>query len=229
MGHISTVFVRVVPAAPGWPRISQAEMFSLLMERNDGNSYHVPLWSDWVDGFVDLQYGANGSHAGSGPVSLWERRAEAGIASIWVRFYPDGGHDGIGEVTGSDVSYRSCRYGFDRIEAEIGGDTEQRRVTGSYQGGNERTALSRPRPYPSPTTPAPRSSYEACAFEPEDAAAHDKDLRARATAIRYYWRGRLVRVATRERRRGWGDAGLDDWDNCVDPAYLAAIAAAARR
>jgi hypothetical protein len=43
----------------------------------------------------------------------------------------------------------------------------------------------------------------------------------RATEVRFLWRGRPVRVYQR-RPNQWFSWCLDDWDNCVDPEWLAA-------
>jgi hypothetical protein len=229
LANIATIFVRLTPGGRihetggRWPGISEAEILAILLASYHGSSYCVPLWLWSHDGKgLEIQYGAKwGPNAG--PVDLWERREEADIGSIWVRWFDSGGEfDLIYAAPELPPGRSPCRYAFDEIEVRIGDAIERRPLAGTYLCGNDRglPKFDHPLP-PSPTTPPGSSTSLPGDIQPAESAAIIRDLRERATSVSFFFRKRLVHLA--EQRWGrWADYALDDWDNCADPEFVRA-------
>jgi hypothetical protein len=156
-----------------------------------------------------------------------------------VRWHSSGGDfDEIYEVdaTGRKTP-RGCRYAFDEIAVRYRvrpGDAPAPddlgfsvyAVRGTYLGGNSRFAD----PYPplTLTTPAGASS-PASHFDPAPAARLIASLSSEGMepqpaihTIEWRYQRRTVRLERRYPRGRTSQWGLDDWDNCVDGAYLVA-------
>jgi hypothetical protein len=245
MANIATVMTAAF-VRPGIGR-GQVTAHGLLraMTRWYGSSYFVPIWfyDDYPNRRIYTQHGEKWSP--HGVQAAWEKYGRF-LQEIWVRWHDDGGdHD----VIYKHDSYKSnaCRYGFDEVridgvQALDSNDWENvwrraepgvwaARFNGSYLAGNDRCNLLHDYPArPSRTTPVrgrpflrnTKSLEWALADMPLALLRLEPIVLACATEVKFLWRRRATRIYRRQDGHWWGwEWRLDDWDNCVDPGWLA--------
>ncbi|MEL7084412.1 MAG: hypothetical protein AAGM36_07910 [Cyanobacteria bacterium J06597_1] len=144
-----------------------------------------------------------------------------------------------------------CQYGFDEIliggleepsgyldadwtPTQLGGIWSTR-IQGHYLSGNARNdCYSTRKPLTSPTTPIngliydklfePRSMqtyfrWQAAKLPPELVEIESRIYRD-ASHVEFKWRGRTTRLYQQYDHRWW-EWRMDDWDNCINPGWLA--------
>lgn len=179
-------------------------------------------------------------HAGYWPYrTIWGRRFDEGSDQ-----------DQIWQDNLDAEGLRYCRYGFDEVHVLAAGDLPpvelhaswQRHgdaswrlsVAGSYRTGNARwadvgratpsTALPTPDPAALVTPTTPNEQGEALTGIDPPWLAPLADECPNVTLIEFFWRGRLVHRAREDDAgsdgRMWQHRCADDWDNCLDPAFL---------
>lgn len=247
MANIATVQVAAF-VKPGVPRGRVTAHGLVRALTHYGRTYCVPVWTydDYPRRCVYVQYGAKWSPTGVN--DTWARY-HAALDAFWVRWYDDGGdfdtifrHDrGSGGM---------CRYGFDSVRVVLAPDADPRALgprwkevrpgvwetplNGSYLAGNDRCGLLAD-DYPSHLTPTTLTRGRWCARDhfvwsrsvgelPAEVEALAPLFSAVAVGVELLWRGRATQIYRPHGDRWWG-WHLDDWDNCVDPAWLAYRAA----
>jgi hypothetical protein len=200
--------------------------------------------------WVDIQYGCGKGHGLWDFWDRYgdSERYEA----LWVRLFDEGSdHDVIEEGPGPDRRFCRYGFDELRVTMvderppvgppelwdRLSGRIFRAKLNGSYRTGNGRTdshangdvGLLTPLTEPTepwlatPTTPCCRGT-ELAAVEPdwlEPLADYHPDV----TEMEYRWRGRVVHRARHEQTEygpDWQHRNADDWDNCLDPRYLAA-------
>jgi hypothetical protein len=246
MANIATVATAAF-VKPGVPR-GQVTAHGLLraMTRYYGRTYCVPVWSydDYPNRCIYVQHGEKWSPTGVN--SAWERYSPF-LSALWVRWYDDGGdHDAIYRFPHHSNNW--CRYGFDSVRVSAAESAPsphlgpgwiqsqpgvwETTLSGSYLAGNDRCDILADDRHPlrSPTTPAcgrmfARSHFIWAGAElPSEVEQLAPAFSSGVERVELLWRGRRTQVYRRLNDRWWA-WHLDDWDNCVDPEWLASRAA----
>jgi hypothetical protein len=116
MANIATVFVRVELSPKREQGLTPADLFEVLLQGFDGETYHVPLWEHATTTLLDVQYGAKW---GPSPYveDLWEEFGGQ-LSSVWVRWNDGSGlPDALMYRTAdtADPMPRRCPYWLDEI------------------------------------------------------------------------------------------------------------------
>jgi hypothetical protein len=228
VANIATVFVTLLPK-PGASAIHHLEVFHALLGKH--GSYNVPLFYGERDGRIDVQYGVRWSPNG-GPNDLFDAVGDR-IARMFVRWHDLGVEDRIYEVVdGQNDSERTCRYGFDAVAFRFRAGAEVPSAPpsnaegwavlaglGSYGGENSRTPASLG---PGTPTTLAGTSSPVSRIEPSDLSERIAALAKESIGREWFWKGRVTRMERRFSDGHWSHFGIDDWDNCVDPAFVQA-------
>jgi hypothetical protein len=229
VANVATIFVRAEPLDAA---LTADDLLSAVISP-ERNSYNVPVWHAAVDGFIDLQYGARWSGVPA-PEFIWERYGDR-LASLWVRYYNDGGEfDEIAHRTAGMTKtspWRLCEYHYDSLLLTSRTGAVRRRELGPQQrrAANERDILGEIE-RDTPTTPATLYAWEKTYWlESWRAYGVPGETMDEVTALapdllraELRWEGRPVEVAERvgPRASHWIRWSLDDWDTCADLDYL---------
>ncbi len=251
MANIGTGFIRLIPKLPIREYLKVGEILNQLLTWDGMSYHVPVFVRQHETTFVtDIQLGGKYSGTG-GVQDVWDEYAELLDAIWWCNFNDGGDHDIIGWITAKEDSLRRpnhgairSRYGFDRLEItwKPGGvqldtadyawekslDSWTLRITGSYYAGNDRCSLLMDIDPVMPTqTTATRglesdiSYWHLDEFEPSDIQDILNAYNADAARIAFYWRDRCVQLKERDHHTKWRTYHMDDWDNCVDPNWLA--------
>jgi hypothetical protein len=249
MSNISTAFVRIYARRDDRIDQVEARWITSILLGERG-SYHVPVWIRLspLGDHVDVQYGSSKSaglldfcdyHIG-GYEAIWGRSFYDGGDEdmIWQDHARDGQMrfcrygfdevrvqtDGDGPPVAPDAAWVRGPDGSWRLP-----------VAGSYRTGNDRTILGcDPGPAPRPIEPSrtglatPTTPCEwgrpLIGTDPSWLAPFGGEGPAvsAVSVVEFRWRGRLVHRVRQDATtfRGWQHRCADDWDNCLDPAFL---------
>ena len=238
-----TIFVRLVradraPTGAPWPGRSHVKIIETLTQQTGGYSVGIPLWADYREGgrCYDVQVGVENDPAPE-VERLWERIHED-VQSIWVRAF-DATRDvdhifAVGAAGATEK--RRCRYAFDEVRIRFREGFSPPRIslvspaengewllsaTGAYLCGNDRSLHGAKMMLTSLTTLVSRGT----AVDRLRPAALAEWLTAngeQAENLDFFWKERLVHRRLKP-ADSWRDFSLDDWDNCVDEAFLVAM------
>lgn len=236
MANVATVNIRIISNENSTSQVSDSALVRALLGE-EVNSYWVPLVVSFRDGCRDIQVGFRWTPVGK--VENILPLLEQGNDRVFVRWHNGGTEfDEIYELDeyGHQAS-RMCRYCFDEIAVQYkekpmdapsvdSNGFSVYKILGTYLGQNSRFADVHPKA--TMTTPAGSSLCPADYFEPADTATLISSLTNRDNTnpliktIEWRYKNRVVRIENRFSNSPPRQFGLDDWDNCVDSAYLLA-------
>ncbi|MBU3060966.1 hypothetical protein KO481_05435 [Nocardia sp. NEAU-G5] len=249
MANISTVFIRAEQNPDGAGDLTPADLLEVLLWRNQGSTYNVPLWERISGNLIDLQFGAKWG-AGFAVTELRDRFGDQ-LRSIWARWTDD--TDMLEYRTPDEAGACRCPYWFDEIRLTPALDAPAastappgwsasplgwRSIDGPRRrfADNCRTGLSL---YVDPGVPTTTSTTRAATNwllsddwltfywpnldVPESITDYIRSNDEGLHRVEVCWRGMPVETSIRMGSGpddGWTFWSADDWSTCADDEFV---------